>query len=155
MELIQVVGFDLSFSFIYSARPGTPAADIVDEISEDTKKQRLAILQNRINQQAQQIARQMVGTTQRILVEGPSKKDPMDLAGRTENNRVINFHGQREMIGQFVDVEITEQLANSLRGKVIATEDQMRLRSSVSPQTIVAEQSLSQPDNLGVQQYSA
>ena len=117
MKLIEDIGFDMSFSFIYSARPGTPAADLADTTDEDTKKQRLQILQTRINQQAQQISRQMVGSTQKILVTGVSKKDPGQLQGRTENNRVVNFaaadHG---LIGQFTRVEIGEALPNSLRG---------------------------------------
>ncbi len=116
MKLISDINYDMSFSFIYSARPGTPAAEIVDEVPLQTKKQRLQLLQQRLNQQSQDHARKMVGTTQRILVEGPSKKDPMQLKGRTENNRVVNFDGQKEMIGQFVNVVITEALPNSLRG---------------------------------------
>ena len=119
MNLIQDVGFDMSFSFIYSERPGTPAAGIVDDVSMDVKKERLQLLQARLNQQAQQYARQMVGTKQTLLVEGPSRKDPTQLAGRTENNRVVNFEGQPSMIGEFVAVEITEALPNSLRAKLI------------------------------------
>lgn len=119
MNLIQEIGFDMSFSFIYSQRPGTPAADLVDDISLDTKKMRLKLLQTRLSQQAQDISRKMVDTTQRLLVEGPSKRDPMELAGRTENNRVVNFIGQPENIGQFVDVLITEALPNSMRGELI------------------------------------
>jgi len=119
MNLIQEVGFDMSFSFIYSERPGTPAAGIIDDIPLEVKKQRLQLLQARLNQQAQQYARQMVGTKQTLLVEGPSRKDPSQLAGRTENNRVVNFVGQPTMIGQFVDVEITEALPNSLRATLI------------------------------------
>ena len=119
MNLIQEVGFDMSFSFIYSERPGTPAAGIIDDIPLEVKKQRLQLLQARLNQQAQQYARQMVGTKQTLLVEGPSRKDPTQLAGRTENNRVVNFVGQPTMIGQFVDVEITEALPNSLRATLI------------------------------------
>ena len=119
MNLIQDVGFDMSFSFIYSERPGTPAAGIVDDVSMDVKKERLQLLQARLNQQAQQYARQMVGTKQTLLVEGPSRKDPTQLAGRTENNRVVNFEGQPSMIGEFVEVEITEALPNSLRAKLI------------------------------------
>ena len=91
MQLIDDIGFDTSFSFVYSARPGTPAADLPDATDEDTKKQRLAILQGRIQQQAGEISRAMVGTTQRILVTGVSKKDPGQLQGRTENNRAVNF----------------------------------------------------------------
>ncbi len=117
MKLIQDIGFDHSFSFIYSARPGTPASDLPDNISEDTKKERLSILQQRILQHAQDISRKMVGTTQRILVTGHSKKDPGELQGRTENNRVVNFRSDDTgIIGHFVDVEIVEALPNSLRG---------------------------------------
>jgi len=122
MKLISDINYDMSFSFIYSARPGTPAAEIVDEVSLATKKQRLQLLQQRLNQQSQEHARKMVGSVQRILVEGPSKKDPMQLKGRTENNRVVNFDGQREMIGQFVDVTITEALPNSMRAILVETE---------------------------------
>ena len=121
MKLIDDVGFDLSFSFIYSARPGTPAADLPDDTPEEEKKRRLALLQHRINQQAQEISRRMVGSTQRILVDGISKKDPGQLQGRTENNRVVNFrHDDDEMIGKFVDVVIEEALPNSLRGSFLA-----------------------------------
>ncbi|MFK8054395.1 MAG: tRNA (N6-isopentenyl adenosine(37)-C2)-methylthiotransferase MiaB [Woeseiaceae bacterium] len=120
MNLIAEIGFDQSFSFIYSARPGTPAADLADDTDEATKKSRLHILQARINQQAQAISRNMVGTRQRVLITGPSRKDPGQLQGRTENNRVVNFsaadHG---LIGQFVDVTIGEALPNSLRGELI------------------------------------
>jgi len=116
MNLIQEIAFDLSFSFIYSPRPGTPAADMSDDISLERKKQRLNLLQQRLSQQAQQFSQSMVGTTQRLLVEGPSKRDPMELAGRTENNRVVNFIGQAKYIGQFVNVLITEALPNSMRG---------------------------------------
>ena len=117
MKLVEEIGFDSSFSFIYSARPGTPAAELPDETDEDTKKQRLQILQTRINQQAQQISRQMVGRTEKILVTGVSKKDPGQLQGRTENNRVVNFSAaDQSLIGQFVHVDILEALPNSLRG---------------------------------------
>jgi len=151
MDLIQAMNFDLSFSFIYSARPGTPAADLPDDVSEDEKKQRLYILQDRINQQAQAIARTMHGTVQRILVEGPSKKDLMELTGRTENNRVVNFEGTPDMIGQFVDVEITDVFANSLKGKVIRSEKDMDLRRAVAPASILAKAPKS--DELGVSSY--
>jgi len=117
MKLLEDIGFDSSFSFIYSARPGTPAAELPDDTDEDTKKQRLAILQNRIIQQAQLISRRMVGSTQKILVTGVSKKDPGQLQGRTENNRVVNFSASdHSLIGQFTHVEIMEALPNSLRG---------------------------------------
>lgn len=125
MNLIQAVDFDLSFSFIYSARPGTPAADLPDDVPEDVKKQRLQLLQNRINQQAQNIARNMLGTEQRILVEGPSRKNPMELCGRTENYRMVNFEGTPDMIGKFVDVVIKDVHINSLRGELLRTEAEM------------------------------
>ncbi|PAU75791.1 tRNA (N6-isopentenyl adenosine(37)-C2)-methylthiotransferase MiaB [Halomonas salipaludis] len=120
MNLIHRIGFDHSFSFVYSARPGTPAASLPDDTPEAVKKQRLAILQERITQQSMQISRRMVGTTQRILVTGFSPKDPGQLSGRTENNRVVNFRAANptEMIGHFVDVEISEALPNSLRGEL-------------------------------------
>lgn len=152
MNLINHVGYDMSFSFIYSARPGTPAADIVDDVSEETKKQRLQILQHRINQNAQQIARNMLDTTQRILVEGPSKKDPDELTGRTENNRVVNFIGTPDMIGEFVDVQITHVFSNSLRGEVVRRESEMGLRVAMSPQAIMAKQPT--PDAHGVIQFT-
>jgi tRNA-2-methylthio-N6-dimethylallyladenosine synthase len=117
MKLIEEIGFDTSFSFIYSARPGTPAADLPDLTDEETKKARLQILQSRILQQAAQISRKMVGSTQRILVTGVSKKDPGQLQGRTENNRAVNFSSlDHALIGQFVAVKIVEALPNSLRG---------------------------------------
>ncbi len=118
MQLIADIDYDMSFSFIYSARPGTPAADISDVTPMEIKKQRLSLLQQRLNQQSQAHARKMIGSVQTVLVEGPSKKDPMQLAGRTENNRVVNFDGQPKMIGEFVDLLITEALPNSMRGKL-------------------------------------
>ncbi|GEA11466.1 tRNA-2-methylthio-N(6)-dimethylallyladenosine synthase [Alteromonas sp. KUL49] len=154
MDLIQAVNYDLSFSFIYSARPGTPAADAVDDVTEDTKKQRLYLLQQRITQQALRIARGMLDTEQRILVEGPSKKNPMELSGRTENNRVVNFEGSPDMIGEFVDVKITDVFTNSLRGELVRREKDMGLRVAVSPQSIVAKHQPNQPDELGVGQYT-
>ncbi|MEL7044514.1 MAG: tRNA (N6-isopentenyl adenosine(37)-C2)-methylthiotransferase MiaB [Pseudomonadota bacterium] len=121
MKLIEDIGFDTSFSFVYSARPGTPAADLPDDTDEATKKSRLHILQARINQQAQEISRRMVGSTQCILVTGPSRKDPGQLQGRTENNRVVNFAcTDGDLIGRFVDVSIGEALPNSLRGDLVA-----------------------------------
>ena len=119
MNLVAEVGFDQSFSFIYSARPGTPAASLQDDTPMEAKKRRLAILQERINQQAFEISRSMVGTTQRVLVEKTSKKDARQVAGRTENMRWVNFDAGASCIGQFVDVEITEALPNSLRGRAI------------------------------------
>ena len=117
MNLIADVGFDQSFSFIYSARPGTPAASLPDSTPLEVKKQRLQLLQARINQQALEISRAMVGTTQRVLVERTSKKSSKQVAGRTENMRWVNFDGDPALIGQFVDVVITEALPNSLRGR--------------------------------------
>eukprot|EP01108_Squamamoeba_japonica_P005260 TRINITY_DN4130_c0_g1_i1.p1 TRINITY_DN4130_c0_g1~~TRINITY_DN4130_c0_g1_i1.p1 ORF type:complete len:482 (+),score=-44.52 TRINITY_DN4130_c0_g1_i1:79-1524(+) len=154
MNLINDIGFDMSFSFIYSARPGTPAADLPDDVTEQEKKERLYLLQNRITQMAQQISRQMFGTEQRILVEGPSKKNPMELRGRTENNRVVNFEGPHSVIGQFVDVRITEALPNSLRGELIRTESEMNLRRDVAPSAILSKaaeaEAAAAPNEIGV-----
>ena len=154
MNLINDIGFDMSFSFIYSARPGTPAADLPDDVTEQEKKERLYLLQNRITQMAQQISRQMFGTEQRILVEGPSKKNPMELRGRTENNRVVNFEGPHSVIGQFVDVRITEALPNSLRGELIRTESEMNLRRDVAPSAILNKaaeaEAAAAPNEIGV-----
>ena len=116
MNLVADIGFDQSFSFVYSARPGTPAAGLVDDTPMDVKKQRLQILQARINQQAFEISQGMIGTTQRVLVEKTSKKDANQVAGRTANMRWVNFSAGPSCIGQFVDVVITEALPNSLRG---------------------------------------
>ncbi|HEX2200781.1 MAG TPA: tRNA (N6-isopentenyl adenosine(37)-C2)-methylthiotransferase MiaB [Gammaproteobacteria bacterium] len=117
LDLVHDIGFDHSFSFIYSKRPGTPAASMPDDVPEGRKKERLAILQSRLDQRAAAISRAMIGRIERILVEGPSRKDPVQLCGRTENNRVVNFYGRRELIGQFIDVRITEALPHSLRGE--------------------------------------
>ncbi|MEE2730984.1 MAG: tRNA (N6-isopentenyl adenosine(37)-C2)-methylthiotransferase MiaB [Pseudomonadota bacterium] len=120
MTLIEAVGFDLSFSFVYSARPGTPAADLEDDTPAAEKKRRLALLQHRINQNAQEISRRMVGSKQVILVDGISRKDPGQLQGRTENNRVVNFrHDDDELIGRFVEVSIDQALPNSLLGSYL------------------------------------
>jgi len=118
MKLIDDIGFDTSFSFIYSQRPGTPAAFIPDSITQEVKKARLKLLQERILQQANQISRKMVGSTQKILVEGFSKKSDDELAGRTENNRVVNFVGDESLVGKFIDVEIITALNNSLKGTI-------------------------------------
>ena len=155
MDLIKAVDFDLSFSFIYSARPGTPAADMIDDISDVTKKQRLQILQDQITHQALRIARQMLNTEQRILVEGPSKKNPMELRGKTENNRTVNFVAPHTVIGQFVDIKITDVYANSLRGELVREESEMGLRIAHSPEDILANShhtssSSSNIDDLGV-----
>jgi tRNA-2-methylthio-N6-dimethylallyladenosine synthase len=117
------MNFDQSFSFIYSARPGTPAASMADDTPMVIKKERLSRLQALINKQALDISKAMVGGVQRILVEGFSKKDSNQLAGRTENNRVVNFDGHPRLIGQFVNVTITEALNNSLRARVVALDD--------------------------------
>ncbi len=123
MQLIEDIGFDHSFSFVYSARPGTPASSLEDNVAMDVKKARLARLQARINDMAKEISESMIGTTQRVLVERPSKKDPKQMAGRTENNRVVNFDGNERLIGHFVDVKITEAFPNSLQGEFIALSD--------------------------------
>jgi tRNA-2-methylthio-N6-dimethylallyladenosine synthase len=132
MQLIEDIGFDQSFSFIYSRRPGTPAAALADDVPLDAKKRRLARLQARINEMAAAISAAMVGSEQRILVEGPSKKDPADMAGRTENNRVVNFRGGPELIGGFVRVRITRALPNSLRGELLAVDDSQRAARAVN-----------------------
>ena len=122
MKLIEEIGFDTSFSFIYSARPGTPAADLPDDTPDAVKKQRLSILQTRISQEAAAISRRMVGGSERLLVSGISKKDPGQLQGRTENNRVVNFRSlDHALIGEFVTAKITEALPNSLRGELCAS----------------------------------
>ena len=118
MSLIADVGFDQSFSFIYSRRPGTPAASLPDDVTHEEKQRRLEILQTRIDQQARAISERMVGTVQRVLVERPSKKDARQLAGRTENMRWVNFDGPETLIHQFAEVVITEALPNSLRGRL-------------------------------------
>jgi len=119
MQLIQDVGFDQSFSFIYSRRPGTPAADLQDDTPDSVKHARLERLQAHINAHSASISRAMVGSAQRVLVEGPSRKDPNELTGRTENMRKVNFAGDLRMVGQFVEVLITEVMSNSLRGRVV------------------------------------
>ena len=117
MDLIETLGFDHSYSFIYSPRPGTPAAELADDVSAAEKKARLSRLQQRINAMAADISRSMVNSVQRVLVEGASKRDGRELSGRTDNNRVVNFPGDPRLIGQFVDVHITEAMPNSLRGR--------------------------------------
>ncbi len=119
MELIETIGYDQSFSFIYSARPGTPAADLPDDVPMDVKKARLQRLQQRINEMAEGISNSMVGSVQKVLVDRPARKDPKQISGRTENNRVVNFDGPHELIGGFANVLITEALPNSLRGELI------------------------------------
>ena len=120
MNLIAQIGFDHSFSFIYSPRPGTPASDLADDTQVDTKKQRLSLLQQRITQQSSQISRRMVGSTQIILVAGRSERNPGELQGRTENNRITFFPCDDDnLIGKFVQVEIDEAFPNSLRGTLV------------------------------------
>ena len=126
MALVEDVGFDASFSFVYSRRPGTPAADLADDTPQAVKLERLARLQAAINANAARISEAMVGTVQRILVEGPSKKDTSELMGRTENNRIVNFPGgpsPARLVGQLLDVEITQALPHSLRGSAIPCDE--------------------------------
>ncbi|MFZ2508950.1 MAG: tRNA (N6-isopentenyl adenosine(37)-C2)-methylthiotransferase MiaB [Steroidobacteraceae bacterium] len=120
MDLISELGFDQSFSFIYSRRPGTPAAALADEVPHQLKQERLALLQARINEQARQISAAMVGSIQRVLVERPSRRDPGQLAGRTENMRWVNFDGPAHYVNCFAGVRITEAMPNSLRGRLVA-----------------------------------
>ncbi|KON81027.1 tRNA (N6-isopentenyl adenosine(37)-C2)-methylthiotransferase MiaB [Azoarcus sp. PA01] len=122
MKLIDEVGFDASFSFVYSPRPGTPASDLADPVPQETKLRWLARLQKRIDEQAQAISQAMVGRVERALVEGLSRKDANELAARTGNNRVVNFVGNPRLIGQFVDLTITAALPHSLRGEIVTTE---------------------------------
>ena len=122
LDLIREVGFDQSFSFVYSARPGTPAAELPDDVPLEVKKARLHRLQQMINDQAARISAAMLGTVQRILVEGSSRRDPDRLAGRTENNRIVNFTGPASLVGRFADVRITEALPHSLRGELVEAE---------------------------------
>ncbi|RLA16755.1 MAG: tRNA (N6-isopentenyl adenosine(37)-C2)-methylthiotransferase MiaB, partial [Gammaproteobacteria bacterium] len=132
MGLIERVGFDQSFSFIYSARPGTPAAELPDEVPLAVKKERLARLQARITEMATLISNDMVGTVQRVLVNRRARKGAGQLAARTENNRVVNFDGDDSLIKQFVDLEITEALPNSLRGKLAAPESRYKVSKPTS-----------------------
>jgi tRNA-2-methylthio-N6-dimethylallyladenosine synthase len=118
MDLIERVSFDHSFSFIYSSRPGTPAADFADNVPLKLKKERLARLQQRILEMAADISKDMVGSIQKVLVQGVSKKDAAEMTGRTENNRAVNFPGRQRLVGQMIDVRITEALPNSLRGQI-------------------------------------
>ena len=131
LDLVEEVGFDTSYSFLYSARPGTPAALLPDDTPEEVKRQRLAVLQQRNARMAAEIGRRMIGTTQRILVEGPARKNPRELSGRTENNRVVNFAGAGgDLIGRFIEVEITEASASSLRGRLISSPKPAALDSA-------------------------
>jgi tRNA-2-methylthio-N6-dimethylallyladenosine synthase len=119
MKLIEDIGFDQSFSFIYSKRPGTPAANLPDDTPTGVKSARLTRLQETITANARRISQAMVGSVQTVLVEGPSKKNPNEVTGRTENMRFVNFAAPARLVGQFVEVEITEALSNSLRGRIL------------------------------------
>jgi tRNA-2-methylthio-N6-dimethylallyladenosine synthase len=120
LELVSEVGFDQSFSFLYSARPGTPAASLPDEVPHEVKQARLVRLQARLDAQALSISRAMVGSTQRVLVEGRARRDPTQLAGRTENNRLVNFSGPDALLNRFAAVTVTEAMPHSLRGRLEA-----------------------------------
>ena len=122
MKLIDEVGFDASFSFLYSSRPGTPAAELHDDTPHELKLERLMRLQARIEELAQVVSQSMVGTVQRVLVEGLSRKDENELAGRTDNNRIVNFVGMPRLVHRFVDVRITSALPHSLRGEIVTSE---------------------------------
>ena len=122
MKLIEEVKFDASFSFVYSPRPGTPAAEMADETPQEIKLARLARLQKSIDELAAEVSQSMVGTVQRVLVEGPSKKDPFELAARTDNNRIVNFRGNPRQIGHFINLRITSALPHSLRGEVVIAD---------------------------------
>ncbi len=119
MRLIEDIGFDTSFSFVYSKRPGTPASNLPDDVPTDVKKQRLAVLQRRIGELSAEVSRRMVGGIERVLVTGASRRDPAQMSGRTENNRMVNLDGSAQLVGEFVDVRITEALPNSLRGRLL------------------------------------
>ena len=118
MKLVEDIGFDQSFSFIFSRRPGTPAANLADDTPDAVKHARLERLQSTINANAKKISEAMVGSVQNVLVEGPSRKNPNEMAGRTENMRYVNFPGDARLVGQFIDVQITQAMANSLRGRI-------------------------------------
>jgi len=128
MSLIETIGYDHSFSFIYSPRPGTPASSLPDDVPMAMKQRRLYTLQQRILEMAGEISQKMVGTVQSVLVDGISKKDSNQVCGRTENNRVVNFDGSETLIGQFAQVEITQALPNSLRGELVPIQDDKKLK---------------------------
>lgn len=136
LDLVTGLGFDQSFSFIYSKRPGTPAAAMEDSLAAEVKKERLEILQNQINSQAAAISTQMVDTDQYILVEGISRRNRRELFGRTENNRVVNFPGTPELIGTFARLRITEAMHNSLRGQLINLTDNCNVETADSPSLV-------------------
>jgi tRNA-2-methylthio-N6-dimethylallyladenosine synthase len=145
MKLIDDVGFDSSFSFVFSARPGTPAAALADETPQGLKLERLRVLQARIEQQARAISAARVGSVQRVLVEGPSKKDAAELMGRTECNRIVNFAGPARLVGQMVDVAVTEALPHSLRGRVVTGESEAQRRTNAAHQSASAVAATSAP----------
>jgi tRNA-2-methylthio-N6-dimethylallyladenosine synthase len=122
MKLIEDVGFDTSYSFVYSRRPGTPAADLPDDVPEEVKLARLQRMQKRLEQQAEAINLAMVGSVQRVMVERFAKKDKTELAGRTDNNRIVNFEGNPRLMNQFVHVKITDAFPRSLRGEIVTQE---------------------------------
>ncbi|MFA0308308.1 tRNA (N6-isopentenyl adenosine(37)-C2)-methylthiotransferase MiaB [Vibrio splendidus] len=152
MKLIKEVDFDMSFSFVFSPRPGTPAADYPCDVPAQEKKDRLWELQQTVNTQAMRFSRLMLDTEQRILVEGPSRKNLMELRGRTENSRVVNFEGSADLIGQFVDVKITEVYTNSLRGELVRTEKDMGLRVVMTPAEMMEK--TKREDELGVATFT-
>ena len=152
MKLIKEVDFDMSFSLVFSPRPGTPAADYPCDVPAQEKKDRLYELQQTVNTQAMRFSRLMLGTEQRILVEGPSRKNLMELRGRTENSRVVNFEGSADLIGQFVDVKITEVYTNSLRGELVRTEKDMGLRVVMTPAEMMEK--TKREDELGVATFT-
>ena len=129
MKLIDDVEFDASFSFIYSPRPGTPALELADDTPAEVKSARLSRLQKRIDELAQVVSKSMVGTVQRVLVEGHAKKNADELAGRTDNNRIVNFAGPARQMNRFVDVRVTEALPHSLRGEIVTRESVGRIES--------------------------
>lgn len=122
LNLVHEMNYDMSFSFIFSSRPGTPAANLIDETPMDVKKQRLQLLQNRLTLQASRFSQAMIGTTQRVLITGMAKKHEQQLTSRTECNRVVNFDGDKSLIGRFAEIHITEALPNSLRGRLVSSE---------------------------------
>ena len=132
MQLVEEIGFDQSYSFVYSKRPGTPAADLADDTPNEVKLARLQRLQAFINENARRISQSMVGTIERVLVEGPSTRDPAEIYGRTENNRVVNFAGPAHLIGQLIDLRITRAEPNSLRGELLTAAIELRAKELVS-----------------------
>ena len=139
MDLIAEVGFDQSFSFIYSRRPGTPAASLPDDVAHEVKQQRLVRLQERVDAQSLAISRAMVGSVQRVLVERPSRRDSRQLAGRTGNNRWVNFDGPATLIDHFADVLVTEAMPNSLRGRPRGGRAEHRLSAQVEVRDIALD----------------